>query len=335
MEPFENERQQNNIMKNNRYYIIIIIGLIIIALIIFINDRNGTLKTEYSAFSVKDTSLITEIIIKRNKSALILRRTNRKWTVNNNNDINKFAINKLLNCLVNLNISSVVSANEKKEILNHMKDSAIEVCITSNTHNVKKFKLIDSPELNGETIALLYGEEEPYIVHYSGFEKPLSYIFTTNIFVWRDRSVFRYTPQEIISLQIDYFQNKESSFRINFDDSKLSLYPQNSDIKSKVAQNKLINYLMNFKDIPFHWIVPERIKFIHDSLENVTPFCSIQIKDIDNKVNKVSLYRIQSSRTASFDLNKMYAQFQDDSIPVIIKYVDIDPILKEYSDFLP
>ena len=323
------------LMKKYIYYITLTSVLIVIAIILLLTDKKGTLKFDYTGFSVKDTLNIISIRIQKNNSFLVLERKAGRWTVNKKYNANTHLINKLLDCIRNVEVAAPVPKHMKNEIIYRMRDSSIVVSISSQSKIVRMFRFIDSQLLNGESIAIIEGENEPYVVHSSGFENKLSKIFTTNALMWRERLLFHYKPYEIKEVTLDYNQKSESSFilKVSGEDYFLQQFPVSNKI-TKISKEKGLQYFLNFKSVPFHWIYPARLKYVSDSLSNQPPFCKIKVTDIDNQVNIVNIYQIpEANKKGGFNLDKMYAQFQRDSIPVIVKYIDIDPIIKEFSDF--
>ena len=322
-------------MKKYIYYITLLAILLIIAVVLFMKDKKGTLSLDFNGFSVKDTSVVTAIRIQNNASTVVLQRKGSKWTVNQIYNANPRAIMKLLGTIRHFQISAPVPRKLKKEILQEMNDSATIVSIVSAGDVIKKYRIMDSNALQEGSVAMIDGENDPYVVNTAGFGGRPTVFFTTNTLVWRDRTIFHYTPDEIMAIEINYPDKVSSSFALSFlGDRNILLRSLATNKITKVQKDKAIQFLLNFRSVPFHWIFPEPVKSINDSISHKIPYCEIKVKNVDNQITLVKTFRIPAKdKPGEFNMDKMYAQFQDDSIPVIVKYIDIDPIMKEYADF--
>ncbi len=323
-------------MKKYKNYIILIAILLVVAFILFKNDKNGTLKINYKGFSVTDTSEISKIEIQTKISSIILDKKRGRWTVNNKYMANTHLINKLLNVISNMEISSPVPAKFRNNLINELNDSSVLVKISFGDKILKKYKVIESAYLNYQSAALAEGESEPYVIHVPGIESGLLKLFTTNSLFWRNRVLYNYSPTEIKSVELDFQVNCGQSFILTQGNNySYTVLPVDKDkLFKKVDTEKAFQYLLNFKTVSFHWLLPDRIKHVNDSLKLLPPMCKIKITDIDNQLNTINLYHISSVKNnTGYNPDEIYVQFQGDSIPVIVKYTDMDPILKQYGDF--
>lgn len=323
------------IMKKTLYLITLIAILLLIAFFLVIKDRKGTLHFNYESFSVKDTSMITSISIKNNHSTLVLEREGHIWKVNQKYNANSHAINKLLSCIRHFEIISPVPRKIKNRMIKQLNDSSIIVSIGSEGDLLKRYRIIDSPVLMGGSVVLMDGNNDPYVINTVGFGGKLTVFFTTNAFMWRDRTIFRLKPQAITSVEVNYPLKTGSSFVLNIIGEKNALLRSVKNNKiTRIPIDKALQYLSYFQWVPFHWIDSNHVKSVNDSLLQQTPYCLINVTNFENQVHSINIFQIPSvDHKGGFNMDKMYAKFQVDSIPVIVKCIDIDPIMKEYTDF--
>jgi hypothetical protein len=223
----------------------------------------------------------------------------------------------------------------KQEVLKSFNHRSILVSIESSGNVIKAYRLTENDNLKIGSFMMLRGDEEPYVVRIPGYDGRISLLFSTDVKVWRDKTIFQYRPADILSIEVDYNSNPRASFGYYF------FRPDNIQIKSKslnqsvtISKEKARDYLNHFASVSFVDQITKGTKAIFDSLKILQPYCEIQVKNIANQINMVKTYRISiPGQHGGFNPNFMYAVIQNDTIPVIIKYVDFDPIMKEYNDF--
>ena len=321
-------------MKKNLYFILVAVVLLVVAVIYF-KDKSGTLNIDSKAFSISDTAAISNITIQNNGIGLVFDRRGTTWLVNEKYKVKQRAIDALMSSLMNFEVMAPVSKNKSAQVLDNMRKRPIVITIRSYSKIVKKFYVTDGDSLHNGSYMMLDGQDKPFAVHMAGFEGRLSVFFTTDPFIWRDRVIFCYQPGEILFVEVSYPAHYTNSFVMNTSNGDhLQVKSMETNALKTVSKETAMHFLMNFAMVPFEWIYSAKIHAISDSLSRQKPYCEIRVKDTDNRINTLRTYRIPDpSRSGSFDPNKMYAIQQYDSIPLYVKFVDLDPILKTYQDF--
>lgn len=323
-------------MKKNGLYVIIAAVLLIIAGVLYFKDKQGTLHVDRKAFAISDTANIAKVSIRSNTESLFFERRDQRWYVNGMYIVKERSLNALLGTLMNFEVTAPVPKSNLSMVLAKLHNDPITVEIISFDNKVlKKYYVADGDSLHTGSYMLLDGQDKPYVVHLPGFDSRLSMIFNTDPFIWRDRVAFSYQPGQILSVEINYPAQKEASFTLNArSGNQLEVQSTATKAVKKISQDEARTFLMNFAQIPFDWIYTGGLRAISDSLSHQTPFCEIRIKDINNKINLLRTYRIPVAKgVGSFNMDRMYAFQQNDSIPVFVKFVSLDPILKTFSDF--
>jgi hypothetical protein len=237
---------------------------------------------------------------------------------------------------MNIEISSPVPKSMKNEVMKSFNHKSVFVSVESSGKVIKAYRVTENDKLKIGSFMMLQDDEEPYVVRIPGYNGRISLFFSDDVRVWRDKTIFNYRPIDIQTIDIDYESNPQASFTYNFlgpGNIQISSKSLNSSIKVSTEVAK--SYLTGFASVSFLKQVAPRSKAIFDSLKKQQPFCEIQVKNVVNKINVVKTYRIPvHGKQGEFDPNWMYAVIQNDTVPVIIKYVDFDPIMKEYSDFV-
>jgi len=325
-------------LKRVRYfsYVLLAIVLFVVALILFLKEKPGTLKVDNNAFAVTDTAVITTIKIGDGKNIILLDRSGGSWKVNQLFNAKPIAMKALLSLLMRFEVNAPVSNSMKPAVLKSFKKEAITIMVESSGKLIRAYRITENDSLKVGSFMMLKDDNDPYLVHVAGYNGRLSKLFPCDMQFWRDKVIFRYRPQDVLSIQVDYPAKPQASFTYQF------LGPNDIEIKStkeksaiKISKDVARIYLMNFASVPYETQLRYRVNDIYDSLYHQKPYCEIRITNASNQVNKLRTYQIPvSGQKGRFDIYRMYAVHQNDTVPIIIRYADFDPIMKEYSDFL-
>lgn len=319
----------------NLGYIAIVLVLLVVAAILYFKDSPGTLKLRNDAFAVTDTSVVTSVRFSDGKNSVTLDRNGSNWTVNRQFNARPLAVKALLGLLNSFEIGAPVSGSMQGAVNKSFEKGALSVEIESNSKILKAYQIVEDVNTKVGSFMMLRGDDEPYLVKLPGYDGRIIRLFPTNQQFWRDNIIFRYTPADILSVDVDYPSDPKASFSYQFKG------PNGLEIRSRQG-SKVLNiskeaartYLMGFASVPFEMQVKNRSKEIFDSLNHAKPYCQIQVKNAGNQTNIIKTYRIAvRSQSGGFDVNRMYAVHQNDTVPLIVKFIDFDPIMKEFDDF--
>jgi len=323
-------------MGKYKYYIFLTAALLAIAIILFLKDKPGTLKMDSKAFAIADTSEVTKISIHNGGHDLVLGRSGLNWQINNSFNAKPRAVKGLLHLLANLEISSPVPKSAKKDVLASFGHKSIAVTIESSDKVLKAFRVAENDSLKLGSFMMLKDDDEPYIVRIPGYEGRISMLFPAQAQIWRDKTIFSYRPGDILSIDVTYQDNPTASFEYAFfGPNQIQIASKKLNKSVKISREIAKNYLTGFASVSYLEQMDNQAKTLIDSLKHQQPYCEIRVKNTENQMNVVKTYRIPVPRQqGKFNPDKMYAVIQNDTVPVLIKYIDFDPIMKEYNDFV-
>lgn len=316
-------------------YVLIAAVLMILAVVLFLKDKSGTLQVNTDVFSVKDTSSIATIKLSDGKNMILLERSGNHWRVDRQFTARTGTIKALLRVLMNLEIKSPVANSLKKAVMNNFGKKAVTVSIESDNKTINAYQITEDDSLRTGSYMMLKGNDEAYLMQVPGFNGRISMLFPCDLQFWRDKTIFKYSPADVLSVSVSYPSRPKASFVYQFVNFN-TIEVRSGDGKevTKIGKETARAYLLNFASVPYEAQVKHRAKQIFDSLHTAKPYCQIQVKTAENEVNVVRTYQIPvQSHDGKFDLNRMYAVHQNDTVPVYVKYADFDPIMKEYADF--
>ena len=255
--------------KNNRITIIIAALLVVIAGVLIWNNRYlSTLQGEASDFQVWDTASVTKIYLAdRRENESLLERQEHGWTLNGTFKAHPKQVNYLLTTLYKIRIKMPVSVASHDNIVKQLASQSTKVEIYQIVPRINLFDKIklfyhekrtkvfyvgDATMDSSGTFMLKEGADKAYIVYIPSFRGFITTRFTANPDDWRDHTIFHESLADIQSVEIDFNDDPEGSFRIDNmgkHQYKLTRLCDNKDLPYDTL--KVINFLSSFSDLRF------------------------------------------------------------------------------------
>lgn len=325
-------------MKSYRYLIAVIIALLVITIVLVFKSNNSNFKNRAKEIAIQNTGRIDEIIIRSDTTSVFLRKVKGdNWKLNNTFNAKKEAVKLILGMLERFEIKGPVSRKYQAIVARKLENSGKHVEIYSGNRLIRSFFIdYDSTELQS-TIYLGSGAKKPFIIKLKGYSlSDISLLFSPEIRFWRDNTLFGYQATDISAIQVEYPDKKNQSFKIVMKSGKLP------ELTNPFSENKIEN--PDYKSLHDYLYFFTNIKYqrpdsnISSSLTNKMLFATILIAGKSNDSLQVRLYKIPVNRNLKNgrddNMNWCYGRIGNETEAVLIKYGDIDPVLREMHDFL-
>lgn len=324
-------------MKTRIQLAILFIILLISAILLFLSNRDSTLKNRVKKFSVENTEQVDKIIIARGESRLQLKKENNRWKINGIYHGNPAAINFLLQSLSRLEIKSPVSNVNREKVVNMLNSGSKNIEIYSRKKLIKSISVYHDTSGVAGTYMMLKKSRTPFIMKIKGCQDiNIDRIFSLDTEIWCDKTIFNYMPDEIKNLVIEYPGKPEKSFQIiNTGEGIYYIkHPDKEQVINDYNKEKVAEYLYSFMNIKFNFL-QEPDTYI---LENNNPFVIISLTGINDITLILEGYRKYLSKEiitgSEYDIDCFYALSNYESEPIELKYIDFDPILKDIDYFI-
>jgi hypothetical protein len=209
----------------------------------------------------------------------------------------------------------------------------------------KVFYVGDATMDNSGTFMLKEGADKAYIVYIPSFRGFISTRFTANPDDWRDHTVFHANLSDIQSVQIDFNEDPEGSFRldnIGKHEYKLTRLCDNQDMPFDTL--RVINFLSSFGNLKFealftNTLPQERIDsithspYVHNVVLTVKDGTTQDMKTFRKLVlNGVNDF---GGDYGDVDHDRMYALIEDGADFVLIQNYVFDKVLHDVRYFDP
>jgi hypothetical protein len=331
-------------MNRNRIYIVLLFALLVVTGVLYYQrGGSGSIKSELKSFAVEDTASIDKIVLSDKQGrVLTLSKKNKAWFANDSIAVRRDMVKILLETIKRVEVKAPVNKAMRPNLMKQLATGAIQVEVYTDGDLERKY-FVGGPTMDGYgTFMLLDGADDPFITHIPGFEGYLTVRFNTNALVWRDREIFRYAPQDIKILRIEYPQNKQSSFTLNIQGKDyVSLFNDAGDTAGNVNGEFLRKYLVAFADVQYENMVnPAKIPNLSEILSNENLLASITVYDKQGKKKTVELFKryfdgvqfLPKSEDYDFDRDRCFVRLNGNAI-YNGQYVVFNKLIVSYKDF--
>ena len=346
--------------KNNRITIIITALLVVIAGVLIWNNRYiSTNRGEDSDFMVWDTASVTKIYLAdRKERESLLERGPQGWVLNGTYKAHPKQVQYLLTTLYKIRIKTPVSKASHDNIIKQMASQSTKVEIYQNMPRINLFNKVklfyhekrtkvfyvgDATMDSSGTFMLKEGADKAYIVYIPSFRGFITTRFTANPDDWRDHTVFHENMADIQSVEIDFNEDPEGSFRIDNigrHQYKLTRLCDNKDLPYDTL--KVINFMSSFGDLRFealftNTLPQERI----DSITSSPYVHHVIVTDKNGNTKDMKTFKklVMYSVTdiggdyGDVDRDRMYALIEGGKDFVLIQNYVFDKVLHDVRYF--
>lgn len=348
-------------MKRTRLTIILVIILAAVAVILVMQNRGGTLRSEVGEFAIDDTASVTKIYMAdmQGNEVLLKEENPGKWSLNDSMKARAEGVELLLSTMQKLAVKAPVSKSSYNTVIKRLAATSVKVEIYQVVPRINLFNLLKlfphekrtmvyyvgtpTPDNMG-SFMLKEGSDTPFVVYIPGFKGYVSARFTAFVSDWRDHTIFAKKPAQIRSIQVEFPQEPEESFRIDkYSDQDLSLIQPTTDkVFDAFDTTRVIDFINAYRNIRFEMSFENITQRHQDSIMSQTPVNIIELTDNEGITTIVKTYRraniVQQEdlegNLLPYDVNRLYAWLEDEKELVIIQYFVFDPITRPLSFLL-
>jgi hypothetical protein len=177
---------------------------------------------------------------------------------------------------------------------------------------------------------------KPFIVYLPGYETNIGSVFTVNELYWKPFTIFNLLPSEIAYVEFKSLTDPGSSFSIRNTDTGFVLSDPDIEL-SGWDTTRVIRYLSYFVYVPFETWEFEMEASEIERLKVSDPLCVISVKDRVGKEIRLMLWErmLPGQGEKKKDTDRLWGKTDSSSGIFVIRYMDIDPLLKKRSYFFP
>ena len=316
-----------------RPLIIILAGLILFAGIILIPSKRSPFGKLNSSFSIPLTDNITSIHIGRGENTVLLSKENGIWLVNNHNEARSSAISFILATLGEVQIKSPVSEELFESLTDQSNTEPVVVRVRGK--GVKERFLVYRTANSGMGSVFRKSEKSlPFFMSLPGYDLDPGLAFVTDERYWLPFHVFRLEPGNIERVDLKYRDTGREDISIEVKDSiSLSV---NDIIVEYPDREHIMRYLSWFSFIPFEKWATDLDPDQKGSILNSAPEIEIglQLGDSGDLSLKLWIKYMEVGPESEPDTDRLYGELNNSGELFVVKYFDIDPLIKSAEYFI-
>jgi len=338
-------------MKKNKLIYLLLLVLVVFAAYYYFTNKKSTLEDKegtLSNFAIEDTASIDKIFMVDAKgNQVTLSKIDSKWKVNDKFDARPDNVRLLMKTFFRIAVKMPVPKSAFDVVVKNIATGATKVEIYQGEKKPSKTYYVGGPTLNHQGTYMLLEEDGvkstwPYITHIPGFFGYLSTRFFTNAQQWRDAVVFKYQPQEIKKIKMEFFNTPEESFIIENDKGVVKLLDaQSNELIQGYNEQQLQNYMERYQKIYYEMIDEESTQEKKDSILSTQPHIGISVYDVNGDSNVIKLYHVPNFKgmldlegnESTHDLDRMYG-YLNNNLFLYVQFATFDQITLPRSHFL-
>ncbi len=203
-------------MKKNLLYLLVFAGLLVVAVWLVNRDKKSTLDPAAVSFQVADTAAVNRIFIADRKGGKVLltRSPEGDWKVNDKYTARPDMMKVLLETLARMEVKTPVQQGAMKTVITNLATNGIKVEIYSGPRSEEElvFYVGGATGDTRGTYMIKDDAEIPYVLYLPGREGYLTPRFFTSEEQWRERVLFRFNPDDIVSFAVQYPDTPSRNF---------------------------------------------------------------------------------------------------------------------------
>ena len=326
-------------MKKSVLYIVVLVILALVALYVYLQDQNSTLDAGFTSFGIRDRQKVDSLILRQGDERVRLHRRANTWYVNEHTYARGKAIEQFFNLLEDIRVEAPAPENNRDELLAMVRENPIHVQIYQRDRLIRNYLVEQSPAKKGHTYMMVHDSRKPFLMNLPGFQGDLASLFRVDPEYWRDRTLFDYSGLDLKAIEVVYPEKSAASFRLTYHQDQFSLRPLENKPVESFSSSKAARYFSYFGNVRFHSVITDDQQ-LTDSLKQSQPYCTIRLTDDQGNRRKLLTYRKKAvsakdefGQQSTYDLNFLYGRFEHSEEILLIKYTEIDPLLKEINYF--
>lgn len=314
-------------MKRNRIAIVLVILLGSLSFWYISHNRKGTISAEMKNFAVEDTASIDKIFLAdKNGRNLTLERDDKgHWTVNGKFDVRMDALQTLLATIRRVDVKEPVGKKAQDNVIKRLATKAVKCEIYQNGELTKAYYVgTETKDMKGTYMIMINPEtmetaERPFVTYIPGFEGYLTTRYFTEERGWRDRTMFRYNPNDIRSVKMEIPYNPAFGYELKV--------KGNNDYEIRtLSDNKLVEnidpvavkqYLSYFQVLTFESFEVDLKQHQIDSVLKSQPINILTVTDKNGKMNKVKFFA-RKPKKESYDEKGNMREFDEERMDALM-----------------
>ncbi len=318
----------NLVLRNTLISIVLIVLLLIVVLL---RDRSPYGKSQ-SSFASQPKKEITGIEFSDNGNKLILSKEEEGWLVNGIHETRKSAVLFIVRVLTEIRIKSPVSPEMFNVEIAEKGILPVKVRVFENNRLLKSFLVYKTGSNPYGNIMKMRVKSKPFILYVPGYDADIGSSFITSELFWQPYTIFNLLPSEISSITLENISDPASSFTITCKDDTYTF----SDTKNELSgwdSSRVKRYISYFTWVPFENWALDISSDQKEKIRSQNPLFRITVRKTTGDEIILTTWERYNTGTGAKDSDRLLGMTDARNGFFIVRYFDIDPLLKKRSYF--
>jgi hypothetical protein len=307
--------------------------LLIAVLIIVILFRTRTpFGKDNASFTSIPNKEITRIEFSKKGEKLVLEKKENTWMVNGRSEARRNGIAFIERILTEIKIKSPVSPDLFEEQIIKKNIEPVKVRVFEKKRLLNSFLVYKTGSNLYGNIMKITDKSKPFITYIPGYEGDIGSGFTLNELFWVPYTVFNLLPSEIYSVEFENMSDPSSSFTITVKNNLYSLSYANNNL-SGWDSSRVKRYISYFTLVPFESWAPGLSAEESAKIKSGNPVFRISVRKSDSTERVLTLWEKTNRESGEKDSDRLWGKTGEREDLFILRYFDVDPLLKKRSYF--
>jgi hypothetical protein len=316
-------------MKKKLYWILP--ALVLISLVMLIFQNRTPFGKSNTSFASEPKAEITRIEMSDGNTKLSLGEDNGKWLLNGEKEVRKNGVLMVIRVLKELKIKSPVSPELFDSVVTSKGIKPVKVKVFEDHKLLSSFLVYKTQSNVYGNIMKTKDRAKPFIVYIPGFDGNIGSVFTLNELYWQSYTIFNLLPSEIESIEFKNLIDTANSFDV-INHKRQATLTDGKRLLSGYDSALVKRYLSYYTWIPFESWALDLTSEDRTRILNSPPAYKITAKKADGSSIILSLWN-RKLENGDTDSDRLYGKTQSSDELFIVRYFDIDPLLKKRSYF--
>jgi hypothetical protein len=314
----------------------VILTLVVGVLLFVLFRSRSPFGRNNTSFASKPSKEITGIEFTEGGEKLTLEKKGENWLLNGKIETRKSGVLFIIRILQEIKIKSPVSSELFANEITEKKITPVKVRVYEKRKLLRTFLIYKTRSNIYGNIMKMRELSKPYIVYVPGYDGDIGSGFTLNELFWQPYTVFNLMPSEIASVSFENFSDTASSFSI-FRNGHYSVRSGLSGELKGSDSTLVTRYLSYFTWIPFESWALDISADEKRAIESKQPLYRITVNTTGGEKTVLTLWarQVGEDGVEKTDSDRLLGRIQSRNEFFVMRYFDIDPLIKKRSYFFP
>ena len=289
-----------------------------------------------SSFATEPGQEITRIELTAEGKKLLLQKNGGNWVINEGTEARKNGILFILRILREVKIKSPVSPELFESEITAKGILPVKIKVYEGRKLLKSYLVYKTSSNTYGNIMKMGERAKPFIVYVPGYDGDIGSAFTPDELFWQPYTVFNLLPSEIDSVMLENLADTTTSFQIASVNHRLALSDLNREVTG-FDTALVTRYLSYFAWIPFEKWALDMDDKAKEIVLSQQPLYRITVTTKAGEKTILTLWERMTEGLGdnTKDSDRLLGRTQTGDDFFVMRYFDIDPLLKKRSYFFP